>query len=163
MKKIICLSAVLLILVGVTCAMAADAKVTKTVLTKENQAVLKGTWAGTMDFSRSEKCNMVMEIANDAAPFKGTMNLSNLPPSVATFPGNFANATTYGGPFENGIITNKGDFLISGQAGNMGEFTLMGQTKLTGWFYLWGTRGTITLTKKAAPAAAPAAPAATKK
>ena len=159
MKKIICLSAMLLILVGTTCAMAADAKVTKTVLTKENQAALKGTWAGTMDFSRSEKCGIVMEIANDAAPFKGTINLSNLPPSVASFPGNFANSTTYGGPFENGIITNKGDFLISGQAGNFGEFQLMGKEKLTGWFYLWGTKGTITLTKKAAPAA----PAATKK
>ena len=55
MKKIICLSAMLLILVGTTCAMAADAKVTKTVLTKENQAALKGTWAGTMDFSTGQQ------------------------------------------------------------------------------------------------------------
>ena len=91
---------------------------------------------------------MVLEITNNDAPFKGYINLSNLPLGAGRFPGNFRGDTTYAGPFENGVLTDKGDFIISGQAGNFGEFQLMDQNKLFGWFYLWGTRGTISLTKK---------------
>jgi len=148
MKKIMCLSVVLLILVGVTCAMAADTKVTKTALTKENQATLKGKWEGSADFGSGQKCNLAVEITNDAPPFKGTWTFSNLPANAPQFPGNFAGDTKYAGPFDNGMITNKGTFIITGQGGNFGEFDLMGNSKLGGWFYLWGAKGTASLTKK---------------
>jgi len=144
MKKIIGLGVLVLILAGAGCATLPP----KTMLTKANQSILQGKWEGGLTFAQGQMCNMVLEIANNAAPFKGNITLSNLSQAGGRFPGNFADATTYAGPFENGMLTDKGDFIISGQAGNFGEFQLLGQDKLSGWFYLWGTRGTISLTKK---------------
>jgi hypothetical protein len=80
MKKIICLSVVLLILAGVGCAAMSP----KTTLTKENQATLKGTWSGTADFRSGQQVIMVMEITNDAPPcdvavlFAGQIHKSGL-------------------------------------------------------------------------------------
>jgi len=144
MKKIIGLGVVVLILVGLGCSTLSP----KTTLTTGNQGLLQGRWEGGLTFAQGQMCNMVLEITNNAAPFKGNITLSNLSQAGGRFPGNFADATTYAGPFENGMLTDKGDFIISGQAGNFGEFQLLGQDKLSGWFYLWGTRGTISLTKK---------------
>ena len=143
MRKIICLSVALLILAGVGCA-----TLSKTTLTKENQATLKGTWDGMADFRSGQMVGLTLVITNDAPPFKGNIKFSNIPASSPLFPGNFGGATTYAGPFDNGVISNKGTFVISGQAGNFGEFSLMGPTKLDGWLYLWGAHGSATLTKK---------------
>ena len=145
MKKIICLSVVLLLLVGVTCAMAADKK---TPLTKANQATLKGKWAGTCNFGSGQSAGMTLEITNDAPPYAGTIEFVNVPAAVAQYLGNFSNATTVTGPFDTGMITTKGTLIITGKGGNFGEFDLMGTSKLNGWFFLWGGRGDATLTKK---------------
>jgi hypothetical protein len=144
MKKMIGLSVVLLILAGVGCATLPP----KTTLTKGNQGILQGKWEGWLNFALGATGNMVLEITNNAAPFKGYITMTNLPRGAGMFPGNFAGDTTYAGPFDHGLLTDKGDFIITGQAGNFGEFQLMGQNKLSGWFYLWGTKGTMSLTKK---------------
>jgi hypothetical protein len=75
------------------------------------------------------------------------MSMTNIPAGRADlFPGGFS-GNTYEGPFDNGLITNKGTFIVSGQGGNFGEWTLKGD-KLAGWFYLWGSQGTMNLKKK---------------
>ena len=103
MKKI---AVVVVFLVGVILSgqalaqMAVSGKITP--LTKDNMAMLKGTWEGRMDWDISgvAPSTMIMTVTNDAPPFKGTLEMKNLPsPSSATFPGNFQGATTYGGPF----------------------------------------------------------------
>jgi hypothetical protein len=144
MKRMIGLTALILILAGVGCATLPP----KTTLTMANQVVLQGKWEGWVNFASGQMGNMVLEITNNAAPFKGNIALSNLPRGAGMFPGNFRNDDTYAGPFENGMLTDTGNFIISGQAGNFGEFQVMGQNNLSGWFYLWGTKGTITLKKK---------------
>jgi hypothetical protein len=149
MRKIVSMTAVLLILVGVMLGQALAAE-KMTPLTKANWGVLKGHWEGRMDFGSGKTAVMILKVENDAPPFTGTLELTNLPQDVGGqwFPGNFANATSYGpGKFENGTITNKGQFIITGQGGNMGEFSLLGKD-LDGWFYLWGTKGTMRLKKK---------------
>jgi hypothetical protein len=133
-------------LVSMTVVLAmAQGKTTK--LTKENAKVLKGTWEGSMDFAIGLTCHFEMTIDNDAPPFKGKMSMTNIPAGRADlFPGGFS-GNTYEGPFDNGLITNKGTFIVSGQGGNFGEWTLKGD-KLAGWFYLWGSQGTMNLKKK---------------
>jgi hypothetical protein len=156
MKKITVI-AVFLFLVGVILSgqalaqMALSGKVTP--ITKANMATLKGTWQGSVDWDNpgASGSNVTMVISNDAPPFKGTLEIKNLPsPSVMTFPGNMQGASTMSGPFENGVISPKGYFVITGQGGNFGEYAMVGND-LQGWFYLWGAKGTMTLKKAAEP------------
>ena len=147
MKKIVGLTAVFLILAGVMLSEQAMAQ-KATPITKENMATLKGNWEGKVDFKPQGTCSLMLRIDNDTPPLKGHVEFQNLPQGAGgLFPGNFGNETTYGGDFENGIITNTGTLLISGKQGNFGEFSLVGKN-LSGWFYIWGARGTVTLKKK---------------
>ena len=146
MRKLVCLSMIVALFVSMTVVLAiAQTKTTK--LTKENAKVLMGTWEGNIDFAIGLTARLVMTIDNDTPPFKGKLSMQNIPAGRADlFPGGFS-GNTYEGPFDNGLITNKGTFIISGQGGNFGEWTLKGE-KLAGWFYLWGTQGTMSLKKK---------------
>jgi len=146
MKKIVCLTAALLFVAGAILTESAVAQKT-TPFTKANMNMLKGKWEGSADFGSGFKCQMVLEITNDAPPFKGNVGWYNIPVGQMQFPGNFSGDTKMEGPFENGILSNKGNFLIQGQGGNFGEFSLMGKD-LDGWFYIWGARGTARLKKK---------------
>lgn len=147
MRKLVCLSMIVALLVSMTVVLAiAQTKTTK--LTKENAKVLKGTWQGNMDFASGLNCLFVMTVDNDTPPLKGKLSMQNIPAGRADlFPGGFS-GNTYEGPFDNGLITTKGTLIISGQGGNFGEWTLKGEKQLTGWFYLWGTQGTMNLKKK---------------
>jgi hypothetical protein len=149
MRKLVCLSMIVAFLVSMTVVLAfAQGGKVGTKLTKENAGkLLKGTWQGNMDFGSGLNCVLVMTIDNDAPPFKGKLSMQNIPAGRADlFPGGFS-GSTYEGPFDNGLITNKGTLIISGQGGNFGEWTLK-KDKLVGWFYLWGTQGTMSLKKK---------------
>jgi hypothetical protein len=147
MRKLVCVSLIVALFVSMTVVLAIAQKTTK--LTKENAGkLLKGTWQGNMDFGTTGvSCLLVMTIDNDAPPFKGKLSMQNIPAGRADlFPGGFS-GTTYEGAFDNGLVTNKGTLIISGQGGNFGEWSLKGD-KLTGWFYLWGAQGTMSLKKK---------------
>ncbi len=150
MRKIVVVTAVFLLLVGVMLSGQAIAQ-KATPITKQNMSVLKGTWQGRADWDvpGASPSTFIMTITNDAPPFKGTIEFRELPsPTQLTFPGNMQGASSYGpGNFENGQITPKGNFIITGEGGNFGEFSLVGKD-LNGWFYLWGAKGTFTLKKK---------------
>jgi hypothetical protein len=149
MKKIVGLTVVALVLVGVMLSDQAMAQKV-TPITKANVATLKGTWEGRVDFAQpGMTATCILKIDNDTPPLQGTVEFQNLPDpgQQFQFPGNFENSKTYAGKYENGMITNKGNLIITGQGGNFGEFSLVGKN-LQGWFYLWGTRGTISLKKK---------------
>jgi hypothetical protein len=158
MKKIFGLTAVLLILVGVmvseqVMAQSSGPKTAapKIAITKANMATLKGTWEGTANFNQAgvQPGRLVINIENDSAPFKGTMELSGLDTTYAAkLPGNFTNATTYAGKFENATITTSGTLITTGEGGNFTEFSLASKDNLQGWFYFWGARGTANLKRK---------------
>jgi hypothetical protein len=136
-----------LVSMTVVLAIAQGGKV-GTKLTKENAGgILKGTWQGNMMFGSGLQCLFVMTVDNDAPPFKGKLSMQNIPAQLQTQLAGGMSGNTYEGAYENGLITNKGTLIISGQGGNFGEWTLKGD-KLAGWFYLWGSQGTITLKKK---------------
>ncbi len=152
MKKLTCLTVVLLILVAGCSSMGVNGGAQKTPLTKANMAMLQGTWEGWMNFRTGlADSRLTMTVDNNAPPFKGTLRMADLPPGAAAlYPGAFLGDTTYSGPFSDGLITSKGTFIITGApgSGNFGEFSLVGANELKGWFYLWGTEGTISLKKK---------------
>ena len=147
MRKLVCLSMIVALFISMTVVLAiAQTKTTK--LTKENAGILKGTWQGNMMFSGGIQCLFVMTVDNDTVPFKGKLSMQNIPANLSTMiPGAFS-GNTYEGPFDNGLITNKGTLIITGQAGNFGEWTLKGDKQLTGWFYFFGSQGTFNLKKK---------------
>jgi hypothetical protein len=145
MRKLVCLSLIVALFVSMTVVFAYAQAQTK--LTKDKAGVLKGVWQGNMDFGNNLTCLLVLTIENDTVPLKGKLSMQNIPAGRADlFPGGFS-GNTYEGPFDNGLITNKGTLIISGQGGNFGEWTLKGD-KLSGWFYLWGSQGTMSLKKK---------------
>ena len=146
MRKLVCVSMIVALLISMTVVLAmAQGKTTK--LTKENAKVLMGRWEGRMQFAVGIDCIFVMTVDNDAPPFKGKLSMQNIPAQLQTQIAGFS-GNTYEGPYDNGLITNKGTFIISGQGGNFGEWTLKGDKQLTGWFYFYGTQGTFNLKKK---------------
>ncbi len=146
MRKLVCLSMIVALLISMTVVLAiAQTKATK--LTKESAGILKGTWQGNMMFSGGLQCLFVMTVDNDAVPLKGKLSMQNIPAQLQTQIAGFS-GNTYEGPFDNGLITNKGTLIITGQGGNFGEWSLKGEKQLTGWFYFYGTQGTFSLKKK---------------
>jgi hypothetical protein len=92
-----------------------------------------------------------MEINNDTVPVQGKIFLYNLPQRIADiFPGvalSASNNITI--DFVNGKISDQGTFI--GQTGeNFLELTFFTgeKMKMNGWFYYYGSKGTMTLTKK---------------
>jgi hypothetical protein len=149
MRKLVCVSMIVAFLVSMTVVLAiAQGGKVGTKLTKENAKLLKGTWQGNMFFGTSIQCLFVMTVDNDAPPFKGKLSMQNIPAELQTQIAAGFSGNTYEGPFDNGLITNKGTLIISGQGGNFGEWTLKGEKQLNGWFYFYGTQGTFNLKKK---------------
>jgi hypothetical protein len=151
MTKVICIGAVGVLLVSI--AFVSCSPVQKTVITKSNLSILKGTWEGWTVFSTFQANPVLtrMEINNDTVPIKGKINLFNLPQKVAdNFPGvplSAGNNITI--DFANGEISDQGTLI--GQTGkNFLELTLLAgeKMKMNGWFYYYGSKGTMELTKK---------------
>jgi hypothetical protein len=151
MKKTICLIGIGLLLVSMVSMGCAPAQ--KTIITKSNLSTLKGTWQGWTTFSsfQGNPVLTTMEINNDTVPIKGKINLINLPQRVAdSFPGvalSASNNITI--DFANGKLSDQGTLI--GQSGeNFLELTFFTgeKMKMNGWFYYYGSKGTMTLTKK---------------
>jgi hypothetical protein len=135
-------------IVGLACT-----PVQKTIITKSDLPMLKGTWSGWTIFSSAQNQPVLtaLEISNDTIPLQGKITLSNLPPGVASlFPVeslSAGNQVTIG--FRNGKISDQGT--IIGQSGeNFLELTYSAgeKPKLDGWFYYYGARGTLTVKKQ---------------
>ena len=151
MKKVICLVGIGVLLVLI--AFVSCAPIQKTIITKNNLSTLKGTWEGWTVFSTFQANPVLtkLEIDNDAVPIKGRINLFNLPQKVAdNFPGVPLSAgNNIAIDFANGEISDQGTLI--GQTGkNFLELTLLAgeKMKMSGWFYYYGSKGTMTLTKK---------------
>ncbi len=151
MEKRIRLVVISLLLVSV--ALLSCAPVQKTIITKNNMSILKGTWQGWTSFSavQARPVLTTMQIDNDTVPLTGKMVLFNLPQQVADIlpaaslpAGN--NVTI---DFANGGVSSEGT-LINHGGSNFIELTLFAgeKPKLSGWFYYYGVKGTMDLTKK---------------
>ncbi len=151
MKKRIFLVGTGLLLVSV--ALLSCAPVQKTMITKNNLSILRGSWQGWTSFSTVSATPVLtsMDINNDTVPLMGKMVLFNLPQPIANiFPGAAlpaGNNVTI--DFANGEISSEGTFVNHGGK-NFIELTLFAgeKPKLNGWFYYYGVKGTMELTKK---------------
>ena len=151
MKKRICLVGVGLLLVSV--ALLACAPVQKTMITKNNLSLVKGTWQGWTTFSTVSAAPVLttMKITNDTVPLTGSIILTNVPqqvanilPSAALPAGN--NVTI---DFANGEISSDGTLVNHGGKNFIDLSFFAGEKpKLSGWFYYYGAKGTMELTKK---------------
>ena len=125
----------------------------KTVITKNNLSMLRGSWQGWTTFSAVQATPVLtsMEINNDTVPLMGKMVLFNLPQQVANIlPGAAlpaGNNVTI--DFANGEISSEGT-LVNHGGKNFIDLTLFAgeKPKLSGWFYYYGAKGTMELTKK---------------
>ena len=125
----------------------------KTVITKNNLSMLRGSWQGWTTFSAVQATPVLtsMEINNDTVPLMGKMVLFNLPQPIANIlPGAAlpaGNNVTI--DFANGEISSEGT-LVNHGGKNFIDLTLYAgeKPKLSGWFYYYGVKGTMELTKK---------------
>ena len=158
MKKIPCLLAGLLLLVGAIIAGCATVPTATTILTKNNLPILEGRWEGSAVFGRGVHTTVTLDIYNDSLPLKGEVSIQNIPREAANiFPDGFE-GSGWESYFATGTITDKGGLMIRGRGGNFGEFSLIeseskrsvieGESKLDGWFYLWGAKGAVILHKR---------------
>ena len=158
MKKIPCLLARLLLLVGAIIAGCATVPTTTTILTRNNVPILEGRWEGSAVFAGGVHTTVTLDIYNDFLPLEGKISIQNIPREAANiFPGGFE-GSGWESYFDTGTMTDKGSLIIRGRGGNFGEFSLIegeskrsileGESKLDGWFYLWGAKGAATLHKR---------------
>ena len=151
MRKRIFLVGIGLLLVSV--ALLSCAPMQKTVITKNNLSILKGSWQGWTSFSTVQATPVLtsMEINNDTVPLMGKMVLFNLPQQIANIlPGAAlpaGNNVTI--DFASGEISSEGT-LVNHGGKNFIDLTLYAgeKPKLSGWFYYYGVKGTMELTKK---------------
>ncbi len=147
-RFLVCISLLLVSGVLLSCA-----PMQKTIITKNNLSILKGTWQGWISFGvvQARPVLTTMEIDNDTVPLMGKMVLFNLPQQVADI---LPSASLPAGnnvtiDFANGAISSEGT-LVNHGGSNFIELTLFPgeRPKLSGWFYYYGAKGTIELTKK---------------
>ena len=116
MKKRICLVGIGLLLVSV--ALLSCAPMQKTVITKNNLSILRGSWQGWTSFSTVQATPVLttMNITNDTVPLMGNIMLFNLPQQVANIlPGAAlpaGNNVTI--DFANGEISSEGTLVNHG-------------------------------------------------
>ncbi len=151
MKKRIYSVGMGLLLVSVALLSCAPAQ--KTIITKNNLSLVKGSWQGWTTFSAVTAAPVLttVNITNDAVPLMGNVMLFNIPQQVANIlPGAAlpaGNNVTI--DFANGEISSEGT-LVNHGGKNLIDLTLFAgeKPKLKGWFYYYGAKGTMELTKK---------------
>jgi hypothetical protein len=142
MKKIICLTAVVLMVVSV--AFAAG----KMKIAAKDLPALKGTWTGILSFGIFEAGTtspVTLEILNDAVPVKAKLTVENVPDQIGKLYGVMSGKNV----FENdgGVITSQGTLMWTAPDGNVFELT-KGEKKLDLWYFFKGLKGEASLKKK---------------
>ncbi len=149
-KRILCVGIGLLL---ISVSLVSCAPVQKTIITKNNLSLVKGTWQGWTTFSTVTAAPVLttVNITNETVPLMGNVMLFNVPqpvadilPSAALPAGN--NVTI---DFANGEISSEGT-LVNHGGKNFIDLTLFAgeKPKLSGSFYYYGVKGAMDLTKK---------------
>ncbi len=143
MKKIICMTAVLLIMVSVVYAQKMMA------ITAKNLAELKGTWEGVLTFGVFEGGGSAakLEILNDTVPVKARLTISQIPDRLAMDLGLMGGQNVF--ESQDGTITTQGTIMFTGkQPKNFFEVSRTGEKKLHAVYWYRMLRGDTYLTKK---------------
>ena len=146
MKKVICLTAVVLMLVSV--AFAAEMKMKK--ITAENLPGLIGTWVGMLDFgdvgglAASSTCTL--EILNDKVPVQAKLTVWNVPDFVAPFLGIMSGRNEFN--LDDGKITSQGTIFWINPETNTFELSMGRGTYLDATYWYKEIKGTALLKKK---------------
>ncbi len=143
MKKIICMTAVLLMMVSVVYAQKMMA------ITAKNLAELKGTWEGVLTFGVFEGGGSAakLEILNDTVPVKARLTISQIPDRLAMDIGLTGGQNVF--ESHDGTITTQGTIMFTGkQPKNFFEVSRTGEKKLHAVYWYRMLRGDSYLTKK---------------
>jgi hypothetical protein len=142
MKKIALVAGIVMLLASMVFAAG---------IKKGDLASLKGTWEGRAYTTQADG-SMKLEILNDTEPIQGKATITNIDKlrvsDAPTWSGD-----RYEGQSDNGVITNKGTLMFTGQGGNVFEITSLSKDKsgkmtLGGWFFGKGARVDFSLKKK---------------
>ena len=152
MKKTICLVGVSLLFVSMALAGCASvAPVQKTMVAKSNLSALKGTWSGWTTFSSfSTSVPTDLVIYNDTVPIQAKMILIGVPEGVAAnWPINLSASNSATFETKNMRITDQGTLTATADENFIHLTYYAGEKpRLDGWFYYFGSRGTMSVTRK---------------
>jgi len=153
MKKTICLVGVGLLLVSMALAGCASvAPVQKTMVTKSNLPALKGTWSGWTTFSSLPGTPVPTDLViySDTVPIQAKMTLIGIPEGVAAnWPINLSASNSATFETKNMRISDQGTLTATADENFIHLTYYAGEKpKLDGWFFYFGSRGTMSVTKK---------------
>jgi hypothetical protein len=144
MKKIICLTAVVLMVVSV--AFAAG----KMQIAAKDLPGLKGTWVGMLDFGdvggRAASSNCTLEILNDKVPVQAKLTVLNVPDFVAPHLGTMSGKNEFN--LNDGMITSQGSILWISPEKNVFELSMGREKYLDATYWYRTIKGTALLEKK---------------
>ena len=146
MKKIICLTAVVLMVVSVEFA---DEMKMKKIAAKDLPG-LKGTWEGMLDYGMvggiAASSNCTLEILNDKVPVQAKFTVLNTPDFVAPFLGLTSGKHEY--DLDDGQITSHGTILWITPDRNAFELSMGRGSYLDATYWYKEIKGTALLKKK---------------
>ena len=144
MKKIICLTAVVLMVVSV--AFAAG----KTKIAAKDLPGLKGTWVGMLDFGdvggTAASSNCTLEILNDKVPVQAKLTVWDVPDFVAQRLGTMSGRNEF--TLDDGQITSHGSIYWVSNEKNIFEVSMGREKYLDATYWYRMIKGTALLKKK---------------
>jgi hypothetical protein len=144
MKKIICLTAVVLMVVSV--AFAAG----KMQIAAKDLPGLKGTWVGMLDFGtvgdQVASSNCTLEILNDTVPVQAKLTVLNVPDYIAQRLGVTAGRNEFN--LNDGQITSHGTIFWLTDEKNVFELSMGREKYLDATYWFRMIRGSALLEKK---------------
>jgi hypothetical protein len=144
MKKIICLTAVVLMIASV--AFAAG----KMKIAAKDLPGLKGTWVGMLDFGdvggQAASSNCMLEILNDKVPVQAKLTVLNVPDFVAPYLGIMSGRNEFN--LDDGKITSQGTIFWINPEKNMFEVSMGREKYLDATYWFRVIKGTALLKKK---------------
>jgi hypothetical protein len=146
MKKIICLTAVVLMVVSV--AFAAEMKMKK--IAAKDLPGLKGNWVGMLDFGmvggQAANSNCTLEILNDKIPVQAKLTVLNVPDFVAPLLGIMSGKNEFN--LDDGQITSQGTIFWISNEKNIFEVSMGREKYLDATYWYRMIKGTALLKKR---------------
>jgi hypothetical protein len=148
MKKIICLTAVVMLVVSV--AFAAEMKMKMNKIAAKDLPGLKGTWVGMLDFGMvgadAASSNCTLEILNDKVPVQAKLTVWNIPDYIASRLGVMSGRNEF--DLNEGQITSHGTILWINDQKNVFEISMGREKYLDAAYWFRWLKGTALLKKK---------------
>ena len=151
MKKIMCLTAVVMLVVSVAFAAEMKMKMKMNKITAQDLPGLKGTWAGMLDYGdvggQAASSNCTLEILTDKVPVQAKLTVLNVPDFVAPHLGLMSGKNEFN--LNEGQLTSQGSILWITPEQNVFELSMGREKKyLDASYWYKQIKGTALLKKK---------------